>query len=47
VRLSLFIALSLLVSLGTGLAVAFAACWLAFYPPAWYRRSIEGGPAAA
>ena len=28
-------------ALGAGLAVALAACWLAFYPTAWYRSWIE------
>lgn len=34
-------------ALGAGLAVALVACWLAFFPPAAYRRWITAGAAQA
>jgi hypothetical protein len=34
---------AVLAAIGGGLALAFAAGWLAFFPPAAYRRWVAGG----
>jgi uncharacterized membrane protein YoaK (UPF0700 family) len=33
---------TVLAAIASSVAIAFAACWLAFFPPASYRRCMEG-----